>query len=302
MTQADREMNVKLDDAMHGRPERRSAASSLTAEERSASEDIEPRPSPPDVVTLIDHTFELLADAAAEPVPPTPLMSLSVSIVVPVFNEQDTVVEVIRRLQVLTLNSEILVVDDHSTDHTYDRLLALAEAGEIRLFRHERNRGKGAALRTGFSHARGDVVVIQDGDLEYNPRDIPHLIRPIAEGRADVVYGSRYLSGLANDPAWWHRLGNRFLTGLSNVFTGQRLTDMETCYKVIRRNVLGRITLVQDRFGVEPELTAKLSRRKHKILELPVQYHGRGYSQGKKIGVKDAISTVYCILRYGLAD
>jgi glycosyltransferase involved in cell wall biosynthesis len=157
-------------------------------------------------------------------------------------------------------------------------------------------------LRTGFAAATGDVVVVQDADLEYDPRDFPHLLRPILAGEADVVYGSRFLGGARQDPSWLHRFGNGLLTGASNLFTGWQLTDMETCYKAFRRDMLRGIEIRQNRFGFEPEITAKLARRGARLREVPISYQGRGYEEGKKIGMRDALNAFYCIVRYGLRD
>ncbi len=224
--------------------------------------------------------------------------SLAVSVVIPVYNECDTIAEIVSRVQAVGIHQEIVIVDDYSLDGTRDVLLELAEQTDIRVLMHGYNRGKGAALRTGFAEVEGDVVLIQDADLEYDPRDYPKLLAPIERGEADVVYGSRFLENAEQDPSRWHRLGNWLLTGLSNRLTGQRLTDMETCYKVFRRDVLQAIRFEQNRFGFEPEITAKLSRLGKKITEVPIRYEYRSYEEGKKIGLRDGISAVWCILRY----
>ena len=224
------------------------------------------------------------------------------SVVVPVYNEEATICEILARVRALPLPKEIIVVDDCSTDGTRDRLAALAPARDLRVVCKPRNEGKGAALRTGFAEATGDIVVVQDADLEYDPRDIPKLLKPILSGEADVVYGSRFLGDELQDRSFLHRFGNGLLTGASNWLTGLRLTDMETCYKAFRRDVLRGIQIQQNRFGFEPEITAKLARLGCRVLEAPITYDARGYTEGKKIGMKDAINALYCVVRYALAD
>jgi glycosyltransferase involved in cell wall biosynthesis len=200
------------------------------------------------------------------------------------------------------MNKEIIIVDDASSDRTRDILRQLEEVEGIRLILKERNEGKGAALRDGFAMAKGDILVVQDADLEYDPRDLPALLKPIIDGQSDVVFGSRYLNTTKQDSSWIHRCGNWVLTEASNLFTGIRLTDMETCYKAFRREVLKDIAIKQNRFGVEPEMTAKIARRGYRISEVPIEYHARGYDEGKKIGLKDLFKAVYCIVRYGISD
>lgn len=223
---------------------------------------------------------------------------LAVSIVIPVYNERETIQEIVKRVQAVGVHEEIVIVDDYSIDGTREVLRELEKQDDIRVFMHGYNRGKGAALRTAFAEVEGDVVMIQDADLEYSPEDYPKLLAPIQRGEADVVYGSRFLENAHQDPSMVHRFGNWLLTASSNLVTGQRLTDMETCYKVFRRELLYGINIEQDRFGFEPEITAKLSRRGHQILEVPIQYDSRGYEEGKKIGIRDAINAFWCILRY----
>jgi glycosyltransferase involved in cell wall biosynthesis len=225
--------------------------------------------------------------------------SLAVSVVIPVFNERETIVEIVRRVQAVGVHSEIIIVDDFSTDGTRDILYQLEREADIRVLMHGYNRGKGAALRTAFQHCRGDVVAIQDADLEYDPNDLPMLIEAIEQQEADVVYGSRFLEEAHQDPSRIHRFGNWMLTAASNFSTGQWLTDMETCYKVFRREVLQQITIEQERFGFEPEITAKVSRLGYGILEMPIHYNSRGYDAGKKIGLRDAANAVWCIAKYG---
>jgi len=220
------------------------------------------------------------------------------TIVIPVFNEQQTVAEILHRVRAVPIPKEIIVVDDCSTDGTRAALEPLADWPELRVIHKAQNAGKGAALRTGFAAATGDVVVVQDADLEYDPNDLPGLLEPILRGEADVVYGSRYLHAHPQDPSVLHRLGNQMLTWASNLFTGLRLTDMETCYKMIPRPLLQSLDIQQNRFGFEPEVTAKLARRGARIKELPIRYESRGYKEGKKIGWRDGVNAFYCIVRY----
>ncbi len=225
--------------------------------------------------------------------------ALAVSVVIPVYNERETIVEIVARVRAVGVHQEIIIVDDFSLDGTRDVLLDMARQPDIHVMMHGYNRGKGAALRTAFAMAEGDVILIQDADLEYDPNDYPRLLAPIERGETDVVYGSRFLDNASQDPSRLHRLGNWLLTACSNWFTGQRLTDMETCYKVFRREILDSLRIEQNRFGFEPEITAKLSRLGHKIVEVPITYQARGYEQGKKIGLKDALSALRCIVKYG---
>lgn len=235
---------------------------------------------------------------AAPPVEPVKKTDLDVSIVIPVYNERNTVVEIVRRVQAVGIHKEIVLVDDFSIDGTRKILLELEREPDIHVILHGYNRGKGAALRTAFAQVTGDVVMIQDADLEYNPNDLPKLLEAIEAG-ADVVYGSRFLENAKeNDPSRLHRLGNWALTIASNAITGQRLTDMETCYKVFRREVLAQVKIEQERFGFEPEITAKLSHLGYKIEELPISYDARDYEAGKKIGFKDALNALFCIAKY----
>ena len=226
------------------------------------------------------------------------------SVVVPTFNERRWVRELIRRVRAVPIAKEIIVVDDGSTDGTRETLRELEGAGLCVIYQPV-NRGKGAALREGFKHVTGDVVVIQDADLEYDPSEYPRLVQPILEGRADVVFGSR-LKGEAPDVfPFWYFLGNRLLTGLSNLFTRLNLTDMETCYKVFRRQVLADLRLESDRFGFEPEITSKIARHRGpawRVREVPIRYLRRSREDGKKIGLRDGFSALYWIVRYGLFD
>jgi len=224
---------------------------------------------------------------------------MKLSIVVPVYNEAGTIREILDRVRTLPHAKEIIIVDDGSLDGTRDILRAVA-GGEVRVFFHQQNRGKGAAVRTGIARARGDVVVIQDADLEYHPRDIPALLDPIARGEADVVYGSRFLGGPHRVLNFWHYVGNRVLTLLSNVFTNLNLTDMETGYKVFRADVLRQIEIESDRFGFEPEITAKVARLRCRIFEQPISYSGRDYDEGKKITWRDGVAALVHIIRFTL--
>jgi glycosyltransferase involved in cell wall biosynthesis len=225
--------------------------------------------------------------------------SMKVSVVIPVYNEVSTIEEIVRRVRAVSMAEEIIVVDDASTDGTGDRLKILdAACPELKVFSHPTNRGKGAALRTGFSAVTGDVVIIQDADLEYSPRDYPVLLQPILEGEADVVYGSRFLSGPHRVLLFWHYLGNKFLTFLSNALNNINLSDMETCYKAFRSDLLRQINLRSDRFGFEPEFTAKVAKTRARIYEVPIRYSGRTYAEGKKIGWRDGIAAVCYIFWY----
>lgn len=228
------------------------------------------------------------------------------SILIPVYNELPTVEELLSRVRGVELPAnlarEIVMVDDGSTDGTVELLERLAAelSPEVKLILHEKNQGKGAALRTALTAAEGDILLIQDADLEYHPRDYPALLAPILEGEADVVYGSRFHGGAQRVLFFWHYLGNRALTFLSNLMSDLNLSDMETCYKVMRREAVEGMKLSSDRFGIEPELTAKLAKRKLRIYEVPVSYYGRTYAEGKKIGWRDGIAAVWAILRYNL--
>jgi glycosyltransferase involved in cell wall biosynthesis len=236
-----------------------------------------------------------------------------VSLVMPVFNEVHTLAEIIRRVVAVDFAKELVLVDDCSTDGSREFLEELAKQGlaavpaaEARNENHftvlfqEKNQGKGAALRRGFRAARGDILVVQDADLEYDPRDIPRLIAPIVQGNADVVYGSRFTGETRRVLYYWHAVVNWGLTTLSNMTSGLNLTDMETCYKAFRREVLDAITLEEDRFGIEPELTAKVGRANLRVYEVPISYFGRTYEEGKKIGWKDGVRALYAIAKYGV--
>jgi len=233
-------------------------------------------------------------------------MAKTLSIVIPVYNEHTLLPKILRQIEAVQLpdglKRQIVLIDDRSTDGTTDLLRDLAkQRPDYTVVFHEVNQGKGAALRTGFERATGDIVLVQDADLEYEPRDYPRLLAPILEDRADVVYGSRFAGETHRVLNYHHFLGNKFLTRLSNLFTGLYLTDMECCYKVFRKSVIERFTIQEPRFGVEPEITAKLARMKDiRIYETPVGYNGRSYIEGKKINWKDGVSAIRCILKYNL--
>jgi glycosyltransferase involved in cell wall biosynthesis len=224
------------------------------------------------------------------------------SIVIPVYNEARTIRQVLAHVAALPIGKEIIIVDDASTDETREILSELENAGDIHVIFKLQNEGKGAALRTGFRRVTGDVVVVQDADLEYDPRDILPVIRPIVCGEADVVYGSRFLLAEPQDRSALHRCVNGMLTWASNCTTGLAITDMETCYKAFRREVLQGFEIEQGRFGFEPEVTAKIARRGHRLCEVPVRYQARGYAEGKKIGLRDLFNALYCIVRYAIRD
>lgn len=231
---------------------------------------------------------------------------MKLSVVIPAYNERQTVKTLLDRVAEApipdSLELEMVVVDDGSKDGTREYLRELEETQDppFRLVEHPENRGKGAALRTGFAEATGDIILIQDADLEYNPRDYPVLLQPILDDEADVVYGSRFLGGPHRVLFFWHYLGNMALTTLSNMFTDLNLSDMETCYKVFRAPLIKGLKLRSDRFGIEPEMTAKVAKSQARIYEVPISYHGRTYAEGKKIGWKDGVQAIYCILRYNL--
>ena len=227
-----------------------------------------------------------------------PWESVTVTVVIPAYNEVHTAERLLERVREVPLRLEVIVVDDGSTDGTRDLLAELRDRGLIdRLVLHEQNRGKGAALRTGFQHATGDVVVVQDADLEYDPLELPLLLHPILSGQADAVYGSRFLGGPHRVLFFWHMIGNRLLTLLSNMCTDLNLTDMETCYKMIRSELLKGLPLKADRFGFEPEVTARLAQARARIYELPISYHGRSYAEGKKIDWRDGMAALWYIFR-----
>jgi glycosyltransferase involved in cell wall biosynthesis len=227
---------------------------------------------------------------------------VQVSVVVPCYNEEATVLRLVESVLAAPFDKELVLVDDGSTDGTR-RVLEeqVSKLPNVRVFFQDKNRGKGAALRRGFAEARGDIVVVQDADLEYDPTEIPVIVAPIVAGDADVVYGSRFLGGPHRVLYFWHSVGNNILTLFSNMVSDLNLTDMETCYKAFRREVIQSLLLEEDRFGFEPEVTVKLSRRKGiRIYEVPISYRGRTYDEGKKVGLKDGFRALWCLAKYGL--
>jgi glycosyltransferase involved in cell wall biosynthesis len=228
---------------------------------------------------------------------------MKLSVVMPVYNEERTLEEIVRRVLETPYEKELVLVDDGSKDTSREIMQRLeAEHPEVRCFYHERNSGKGAALSTGFKEVQGDVVVVQDADLEYDPGDYGTLLRPIEEGKADVVYGSRFLGGpYARVHLFWHAVGNRLLTLVSNMFTNLNLTDMETCYKVFKVDVARRLDIQSRTFAVEPEITAKVAKMRVRVYEVPITYAGRDYDEGKKIGLKDAFIAVWAIVKWHFA-
>jgi glycosyltransferase involved in cell wall biosynthesis len=225
---------------------------------------------------------------------------MKLSVVIPIYNEKDTIKMILERVKAVDVNKEIILVDDFSSDGTRQILQDLQD-DDTKIFYHDRNMGKGAALRTGFREATGEIVIIQDADMEYDPQDYLKLVKPILDGKADVVFGSRFAGGEYHRVLYfWHYVGNKFLTLSSNMLTNLNLTDMETCYKVFKNEVLKNITIEENRFGFEPEITAKIAKLKVKIYEVGISYSGRTYEEGKKIGWKDGIAAMKCIIKYNL--
>ena len=262
-----------------------------------------------DPARRLEVLHKLLGEAACRqigvfPIPP----GFKLSVVIPVYNEERWLAELVRRVQAVEIPKELILVNDFSTDGTPAILKQLEQQYDnLRVFHQPKNMGKGAALREGFKHCTGDLVIVQDADWEYDPAEYPKLIQPIVEGRADVVIGSRFIGESHRVLYYWHSVANRALTTLSNWFTNLNLTDMETCYKVFKREVIQGINLKSNRFGFEPEVTAKIARRKSdgsrwRIYEVPISYSGRTYEEGKKIKLKDAFQALYCIVRYWIAD
>ncbi|HZN63005.1 MAG TPA: glycosyltransferase family 2 protein [Planctomycetota bacterium] len=227
---------------------------------------------------------------------------MKLTVVMPVYNEVEHIEKIVQAVLAVKVDKELVIVDDCSKDGTRDKLAAIAKLPGVRVLYHDVNQGKGAALRTGFASAEGDLVLVQDADLEYDPQEYPTLLAPILSGKADVVFGSRFVGGDSHRVLYfWHSLGNRFLTLFSNMMTNLNLTDMETCYKVFRRDLLQKITIRENRFGFEPEITAKVAKLKCRIYEVGISYAGRTYEEGKKIGWKDGIRALWCILKYNLS-
>ena len=227
---------------------------------------------------------------------------MQISVIIPTFNEAKTIYEIIRRVQAENVADEILVVDDGSTDGTRQVMESLNDKDTVRMILHERNQGKGAAIRTGIQQAKGDVIIIQDADLEYNPRDYRALLQPIEDGIADVVYGSRFLGAPRRPVMFWHMVANQLLTLMTNILYNTILTDMETGYKVFKREVVWDLRLRAKRFDFEPEFTAKILKRKTRLFEVPITFNPRDYDEGKKIGLKDAFAAVWALLKYRFVD
>ena len=227
---------------------------------------------------------------------------MNLSVVIPVYNEVHNIAEIIKRVQAQKLANEIIIVDDGSSDGTRDILKVLDGKKKVRVILHERNQGKGAAVVTGIKASKGDILLIQDADLEYDPRDYPQILRPIEEGLADVVYGSRFLGGARRVAMFWHMIANMLLTTMTNILYDTILTDMETGYKVFRRSVIEGMTIRAKRFDFEPEFTAKILKRHYRIFEVPITFNPRDYSQGKKIKLKDAFEAVWTLLKYRFVD
>jgi glycosyltransferase involved in cell wall biosynthesis len=227
---------------------------------------------------------------------------MKLTVIIPVYNEKQSIRDILERVLATGLAAEVVVVDDGSTDGTRDILAELDGQNGVRVIPHEKNQGKGAAVRTGLAAARGDVLLIQDADLEYDPRDYPTLLKPLEEGLAEVVYGSRFLGGPHRVAMFWHMVANKLLTFMTNVLYDTILSDMETGYKVFRRQVIEGMTLRARRFDFEPEFTAKVLKRKYRIFEVPISFNPRDYSEGKKIGLRDAFEAVWALLRYRFMD
>jgi glycosyltransferase involved in cell wall biosynthesis len=227
---------------------------------------------------------------------------MKLSVVIPVYNEKNTILEILDRVRAVNIPKEIIIIDDFSTDGTRGILQALPPSEDLSIIYQPKNAGKGAALRAGFASVTGNIVVIQDADLEYDPAEYDSLIQPILSNKADVVFGSRFLGRPHRVLLYWHSVGNFILTALSNMFTNLNLTDMETCYKAFRSDIMKNITLRENRFGFEPEFTAKISKARCRVYEVPISYSGRDYSEGKKISWKDGVAAIYSIIKYRYCD
>ena len=281
------------------------AEGTMTPEHIQAVEDLMKQIPPMSRVSRVELLHRLMGEAACRsigvyPIPP----GFKLSVVIPVYNEERWIREVLRRVLAVEIPMAILIIDDCSKDNTRKILEEYNGKDGIRVFLQEFNQGKGAALRRGFAEATGDVIIVQDADLEYDPAEFPQLLQPIMENKADVVFGSRFIGESHRVLYFWHSVANRMLTTLSNMFTNLNLTDMETCYKLFRREVIQGMLLRSNRFGFEPEVTAKIAKRRPKwrIYEVPISYSGRTYEEGKKIGLKDAFNALWCIIRYKFKD
>lgn len=273
---------------------------SITADAETVSPSLDHQKSV-DWAERLGRQLDLIENLLKEPARPF-FPDRLISVVIPAYNEEKTILKVIANVLQLPLNLEVIIIDDCSQDETSRLLEMINGLDRIKVVRKDQNEGKGAALRTGFQLAEGDFIVVQDADLEYNTAEISTLLLPLVKGTADVVYGSRFVSGRPAGSSWLHTAGNRMLTRLSNLANGQDLTDMETCYKAFSRWTLDSIDIKEDRFGFEPEVTAKLSRLGARFCEMPISYQARDWSDGKKIGFKDLLRALYCIVKYRFRD
>ncbi len=277
----------------------------MTPEQVQAVEALLKQIPPMSRASRVELLHRLLGPAACRSIGVYPITDgFKLSVVIPVYNEERWIREVLRRVLAVEIPMEILIIDDCSKDSTREILKEYDGKDGIRVFLQEVNQGKGAALRRGFAEATGNVIIVQDADLEYDPAEFPQLLQPIMENKADVVFGSRFIGESHRVLYFWHSIANRMLTTLSNMFTNLNLTDMETCYKLFRREVIQGMKLRSNRFGFEPEVTAKIAKRRPKwrIFEVPISYSGRTYDEGKKIGLKDAFNALWCIIRYKFLD